>query len=79
MANYYHGLIFRNDSERERFVEVVRNKMEEEGYDVPKLAEEIGYNRKSVYQFFKDPKIANKYMAAAIADKLLIKRSDWMV
>lgn len=77
MANYYHGLIFRNDSERESYIEVVRKKMEDIKIGVPELADRIGYNRKSVYQFFSDPKIANKFMAAAIADALGLKKSDW--
>lgn len=77
MAKYYHGLIFKNSSERERFVKVVQDRMNELGIDVPALARHTGYNRKSVYQFFKDEHIANKFLAASIADALSIGKSDW--
>lgn len=77
MAKYYHGLIFKNSSERERFVKVVQDRMNERGIDVQALARHTGYNRKSVYQFFKDEHIANKFLAASIADALRICKSDW--
>ena len=77
MAKYIHGLIFKNTAERERFMKVVRERMFEEGLDVPALAKQTGYNRKSVYQFFKDEHIANKFLAASIADALRIGKSDW--
>lgn len=77
MAKYYHGLIFKNSSERERFVKVVQDRMNERGIDVPALARQTGYNRKSVYQFFKDERIANKFLSAAISGALDIEKSDW--
>ena len=77
MAKYYHGLIFKNSSERERFVKTARDRMDAMGIDVPALARQTGYNRKSVYQFFKDEHIANKFLAASIADALRIGKSDW--
>ena len=51
--------------------------MDAMGIDVPALAKQTGYNRKSVYQFFKDEHIANKFLAASIADALRICKSDW--
>lgn len=77
MANYYHGLIFINKEERRKFNDVVRKKLEIIDLGVPELADLVGYNRKSVYQFLKNPDIANKFLAAAIADALGLKRQDW--
>ena len=78
MAKYYHGLIFKNNFEREKFVNVVRKRMAERSITVPELANQIGYNRKSVYQFFNTATIDNKFLAASIANALEIDKMDWI-
>lgn len=73
MARYYYGLTFATEKEKEKFIEKVYKVMNEKNITVKELAEMTGYSVKSVYQFFSDLKIANKFLAASIADKLKIE------
>ena len=72
MSKYLYGLTFKSETEKKIFKAKAQQRMSELGLSVRQLSEEIGYSRKSVYQFFSDNTIANKFLAAAIANKLEI-------
>lgn len=70
MSKYLYGLTFGSDEEARKFKAKAQEKMAELNISVATLSKDIGYSRKSVYQFFSNNSIANKFLAAAIANKL---------
>lgn len=70
MAKYIYGKQFNNDSERKAFIDFVYKEMNDRGLSVQSLADAIGYSRKSLYQFFNDPSVKNKFLAAALENYL---------
>ena len=66
-----------NPQQKIRFLDVARKRMSEKEISVATLAKRAGYSKSSVYQFFNDPEIQNRFLAAKIAHVLDIRREDW--
>ena len=62
-------------SERVRFIAAVKHEMTLNGWKIKDLADAVGYKPSSIYEFFSNPDVDNKFLAAAIADKLNLK--EW--
>lgn len=52
--------------DRTKFKKCILNEMARLGMSIPDLANKIGYDRKSVWKFFHDDDILNKYLAGSI-------------
>lgn len=58
-----------------KFKRAVRVKMAQEDLTVSELADLIGYSRQSVYNFLSGDNW-NRFMAAALVEKLIISKED---
>ena len=67
MAKYHRQLNLTLE-ERYKFKRRAIEEMQKKHLTVPKLADEIKYSRKTVWQFFNDHSLENKYLSAAIED-----------
>lgn len=65
------------EKQKARFLEVVRERMQERHMATRQLAWETGYAESSVYQFLGNTKIQNRFLAAKIAFVLRIRRDEW--
>lgn len=66
-----------NPQQKRRFLDVAKKQMGENEISIATLAKKAGYSKSSVYQFFNDPEIQNRFLAAKIAHVLDIRREDW--
>lgn len=66
-----------NPQQKIRFLDVARKRMSEKEINIATLAKKAGYSKSSVYQFFNDPEIQNRFLAAKIAHILDIRREEW--
>ena len=62
-------------SERVRFIAAVKHEMTLNACKIKDLADSVGYKPSSIYEFFSNPDVENKFLAAEIADKLNLK--EW--
>ena len=66
-----------NPQQKIRFLDVAKKRMGEKEINIATLAKKAGYSKSSVYQFFNDPEIQNRFLAAKIAHILDIRREEW--
>ena len=66
-----------NPQQKRRFLDVAKKRMGENEISIATLAKKAGYSKSSVYQFFNDPEIQNRVLAAKIARVLDFCRGDW--
>lgn len=64
--------LYLTSEEKEIFIREVKYQMQLRRWRVKDLADAVGYMPSSVYQFFSNPKVKNRFLAAEIADKLKI-------
>lgn len=66
-----------DEKEKARFIAAAKKEMSLRKMSMRELAEKTGRSPSSVYQFFADTRIKNKFLAAKIAFVLDIRREDW--
>lgn len=66
-----------DEKERARFIAAAKKQMSLRKMSMRELAEKTGRSPLSVYQFFGNTRIKNKFLAAKIAHVLGIKKEDW--
>ena len=65
-------------SEKNKFVNVARDRLEKKGMTLKDLAKEIGRPVNSIYGFFNNSKKKpNRFLAAEIANSLNMTQTDW--
>lgn len=73
MAKFHKSLTLTTE-ERPKFKRAALEEMHKRNMTIPKLADEIGYSRKTVWAFFNNNDVLNKFLASAIQDYLKL---DW--
>jgi len=72
MKKYHRSLTLTMD-ERAKFKRSAVEEIQKRGMTIPKLAEEIGYSRKTVWAFFNNDEVTNKFLTGAIQEYLDLK------
>ena len=72
MAKFHRSLTLTTE-ERPKFKRAALDEMEKRGLTIPKLADEVGYSRKTVWAFFNDHNVVNKFLTGAIQQYLDLK------
>lgn len=65
------------EAQKERFIRSAKSELINKGWNYRRLAKECGYALPSIYQFFSDKKMKNRFLAAKIAFVLAIPEKAW--
>ncbi len=64
--------------EKDKFIEVAKEKLKARNWQYSELAEATGYKLSSIYQFFSEKGgYPNRFLAAKIANVLGMERREW--
>lgn len=73
----YYEIYFHNSAEQTKFIRAVNHELQLRNWGVKDLAESIGRQKSTVYDFLNDRCGSSRFVAADIANLFQLQRKEW--